>query len=85
VEFDDSGEVIAFQIIQNAIFLEGLWSKGGNLLRLHKMVTQYAEEKLGAQRLMTMSRKDDTGEHIGRVARRLGYDEMPWTVYRRKV
>jgi len=87
VEFDEAGKVYAFQILQNALFAEGLWSrdKGSNLLRLHRMVTTYAKEKLGASRMLSMAKTDERGEKIGSALMRIGYELMPWKVYRRKV
>ena len=85
VEFNDAGEVIAYQMLQNALFLEGMWSRDGvaHLLSLHNAVVNYAEG-LGAKRLMTMTRQDKQGEKIGKLAQRLGYELMPWNVYRKK-
>lgn len=86
VEFDESGEVVAYQMLQNAIFLEGLWSKddSAQLLRLYRMATKYAES-LGAKRLMTMTRNDEKGNKIGRIAEALGMEKMNWNIFRRKL
>jgi hypothetical protein len=87
VEFDEAGNVVAYQMLQNAIFLEGLWAKdnSAHLLRLYHMANEFAEKRLGAKRIMTMTRRDEAGERIGRVAQKLGLEDMKWNVYRRKI
>lgn len=87
VEFDEVGDVVAYQMLQNAIFLEGLWSRdgSGHLLRLYHMANDFAEKTLGAKRIMTMTRRDEDGERIGRLAQKLGLENMNWNVYRRKI
>ena len=86
VEFDEQGEVVAFQMLQNAIFAEGLWARDGSahLRTLGHMVIDYAEKALGVQRMMTMARQDEQGERIGRYAERMGFELMPVRVYRRQ-
>ena len=87
VEFDESGAVVAYQLLQNAVFLEGLWARdhSAHLLRLYKMATGYAAETLGASGVLTMTRNDETGNRIGRLAERLGLKKMNWNVYRGKI
>jgi len=87
VEFDESGQVVAYQMLQNAVFLEGLWAKepSAQLLRLYRMATKYATDVLGAGRIMTMTRNDDSGNKIGRIAEHLGMEKMNWNIFRRKL
>ena len=87
VEFDEAGEVVAYQLLQNAVFLEGLWARdhSAHLLNLYKMATGYAAETLGASGVLTMTRNDETGNRIGRLAERLGLKKMNWNVYRGKI
>jgi hypothetical protein len=86
VEFDDAGEVLAYQLLQNALFLEGLWSrdKSAHLLTLHNMASRYAVDTLGAQRLLTMTRQDEQGSRIAHLARKLGFEQLQWNIFRRK-
>jgi hypothetical protein len=86
VEFDEDGSVVAYQMLQNAIFLEGLWARdhSAHLRNLHNMATKYAVEVLGAKRLMVMTRQDATGDRIGKLARALGFEQMKWNIFRRK-
>ena len=86
VEINESGEIIAYQMLQNAVFLEGLWAKdhSAQLLRLYRMASKYAES-LGAKRIMTMTRNDEQGKRIGRIAEALGLEKMDWNIYRRKL
>jgi hypothetical protein len=85
VEFDESGAVVAYQMLQNALFLEGMWSRDGSahLLRLYRMASAYAADKLGAKSIMTMTRDDETGNRIGGIAERLGFQKMKWNIFRR--
>lgn len=87
VEFDEKGEVLAYQMAQNALFLEGLWArdKSARLLPLHHILCKYLTEKLNADRLMTMVRNDETGRRIGRLAQKLGFEKVDWLIFRRKV
>jgi hypothetical protein len=87
VEFDEAGEVVAYQLLQNAVFLEGLWARdhSAHLLNLYKMATKYAAETLGASGVLTMTRNDETGNRIGRLAERLGLNKMNWNIYRGKI
>lgn len=87
VEFDENGKVVAYQMLQNAIFLEGLWSRdsSAHLLQLYRMASAFAIEKLGVKNMMTMTRTDGTGERIGRLAQRLGFKKMEWNVFRRVI
>ena len=87
VEFDEDGQVVAYQMLQNAVFFEGLWSQSSSahLLKLWHMAEKYAKESLNVQRIMTMTRSDQMGSKIGRVARALGMEKMDLVVYRRKV
>jgi hypothetical protein len=87
VEFDERGRVIAYQMVQNALFMEGLWAEentGAHLLALYRIAAQYAKERLGADRIMTMTRCDDTGNRIGRIAQKLGFEKLNWNIFRRK-
>jgi hypothetical protein len=85
VEFDDAGAVVGYQIAQNGIFLEGMWSRGdAHLLTLHNMVTKFVLDTLGVRGVLTMTRQDETGNRITRLAKKLGYEHMPWNVFRRK-
>jgi len=86
VEFDEAGQIIAYQMLQNAIFLEGLWAGDGSahLLRLYRMAVEHAES-LGAKRIMTMTRDDEAGNRIGRIAEKLGLTNMHWDVFRRSL
>lgn len=86
VEFDENEEVIAYQMLQNALFLEGMWAKdhSAHLLRLYRMANQYAVETLKAGKVLTMTRMDDGGNRIGRIAEKLGFERMNWNVFRRK-
>lgn len=86
VEFDEQGQVIAYQMLQNALFLEGLWAKhsSAHLLPVYRLAAQFAKERLGADRIMTMTRCDDTGNRIGRIAQKLGFEKLNWNIFRRK-
>lgn len=86
VEFDENGEVYAYQMAQNALFLEGMYAKGAeaHLLRLYHMVVNHLVRNLGAKHIMTMTRDDDTGQRIGRIAQALKFVKQNWNVYRRK-
>lgn len=85
-EFDEDGKLIAYQMIQNAVFLEGLWAENhsAHLRNLHNMATKYATETLNVKRIMTMTRRDETGKRIGCLAQALGFEDMNWNVFRRK-
>jgi hypothetical protein len=87
VEFDESGAVVAYQMLQNAIFLEGLWARdnSAHLLRLYHMASEFAAKTLGVNRIMTMTRQDEAGQRIGALAQRLGFENMKWNVFRRKI
>lgn len=78
-------EIVAYQILQMCIFLEGLWSKdsSSHLLRVWHLAGEYARNKLGATGLMTMTRKDDKGNKIGRLAEKLGFTNLNLNVYRK--
>lgn len=86
VEFDESGTVVAYQLLQNAIFLEGLWARdnSANLRHLYNLGTRYAKE-IGAERIMTITRQDEAGNRIGKLAEALGLEKMNWNVYRRTI
>jgi hypothetical protein len=85
-EFDESGALVAYQMAQNAVFLEGLWARdhSAHLLRLYRMATEHIE-KLGIKRIMTMTRCDEQGGRIGRIAEKLGLKNMHWNVFRREI
>lgn len=86
VELDEAGEVVAYQMLQNAIFLEGMWARdhSAHLLSLYRMANKYAVETLGAGKVLTMTRNDEAGSRIGRLAERLGFERMNWSIFRRK-
>jgi hypothetical protein len=86
VEFDDAGQIVAYQMLQNAIFLEGLWARdhSAHLLRLYRMASQYAVDTLHVGSMMTMTRQDEAGNRIGRIAERLGFEHMKWNIFRRR-
>ena len=86
VEFDEQGQVVAYQMLQNAIFLEGLWARdnSAHLLTVYRVASRFASERLGAERVMTMTRDDETGNRIGRIAEKLGFERMRWNIFRRK-
>ena len=86
VEMDEEGEVIAFQMLQNAIFFEGLWAKdsSANLRSLFHIALNHARSVLKVERVMTMTRDDDQGRRIGKLAQLLGFEPMNWNVFRRK-
>lgn len=85
VEFDEAGEVYAYQIVQTAVFLEGMWSRGdgAHLLRLYHMASGYIEQEFGVTP-MTFTRDDEQGHRIGRAAERLGFKRKNWIVYRKE-
>jgi hypothetical protein len=86
VEFDEAGEVLAYQLLQNAIFLEGLWARdnSAHLLTLYRMAETYLVETLKADRWLTLTRADETGNRIGKLAKRLGFKQMDWLIFRRQ-
>jgi len=86
VEFDENGAVVAYQMLQNAIFLEGLWARdsSAHLLRLYRMAGQYAVDTLHVGSIMTMTRQDEAGNRIGRIAEKLGFERMKWNIFRRR-
>ena len=85
-EFDEQGNVVAYQMLQNAIFLEGLWARdaSAHLLAVYRAASRYATETLGAGRVLTMTRDDETGNKIGRIAQKLGFEKLRWNIFRRK-
>lgn len=87
VEFDEQGNVVAYQLLQNALFLEGLWAAdaSAHLLTLYHMATEYAEKTLKVKQIMTMTRNDERGRRIGRLAERLGLRNMNLLVYRKEL
>ncbi len=83
-EFNDAGEVIAFQALQNAVFAEGLWSKDkhAHLRTIWGMVIKWVRENCGeGAELFTMA----ADEKVARAAKAMGCEELPWKVFRRKV
>ena len=86
VEFDEQGKVVAYQMMQNMIFLEGLWSRdnSSHLLTLYRMACKYALTELKQKSVMTMCRQDSTGGRISRLAQALGMKNQNWNVFRRK-
>jgi hypothetical protein len=85
VEFDENGQVVAYQMIQQAIFLEGLWARNhsAHLLPLYRMAVDYAQKHLGANQIWTMTRNDASGNRIGRILERLGSKRMNLNIFRR--
>lgn len=84
VEFDENGHVVAYQMLQNALFAEGMWSDGsGHPLRLFRMADEFAKS-LGGPIPLTFTREDETGQKIGKIAEKLGFERMRWNVFRRK-
>lgn len=85
----DGEEVITYQILHlNAIWLEGLWAKDGraHLRSMWRAVEHWLRERVTTgSDVLTMVRKDEAGERIGKVAESLGCKELPVTVYRRKM
>lgn len=85
VEFDEHGQVVAYQMIQMAVFMEGLWArdKRAHLRRLWNLAHDYLMN-VGATGVMTFARNDnDTGRRIGKAAERMGCEKLPVDVYRR--
>jgi len=82
----ENGEIIAYQMLQNAVFLEGLWAKdnSAHLRNLYNMAKTHAAS-IGAKRVMTMTRNDESGRRIGKLAEMLGFERMDWNIYRRKL
>jgi len=39
---------------------------------------------MGIEKPLTMTRKDAKGERIGRIAQKLGFEQMEWNIFRRK-
>jgi hypothetical protein len=85
VALDERGEIVGHQLLQNALFMEGMGASDARvpLRKLHNMLADHAQQQFGATRLMTLTRSDEQGERIGRCAKRLGYEQMPWKIYRR--
>jgi hypothetical protein len=87
-QFDDAGEVVAFQILQSGLFAEGLWARDGSahLRTLCNMMLKYLEENgLKGRTLLTMTREDASGERIGKAAEYMGFEQTGWKVYRREI
>lgn len=84
-QFEDE-EFVGFQLLQQALFAEGLWAKDGrvNLRTLASMLISYVE-KLGVkpEQLLTMTRSDATGERIGKFVKRMGFEDTGFRVYRK--
>ncbi len=87
VEFDECGQVVAYQMMQNAVFLEGLWARdhSAHLLTLYHMASRYLTDTLQIPRFMTMTRDDEQGFRIGRIAEALGFEKMRWNIFRRRI
>jgi len=87
VEFDEDGQIVAYQMMQNAIFLEGLWAHdhSAHLRNLYNLAMKYAEETIGVKQIMTMTRNDEGGQRIGRIAQALGFVKQDWSIFRRKL
>jgi hypothetical protein len=87
VEFDECGQVVGYQMLQNAIFLEGLWARdhSAHLRSLYNLAVKYAAETMGVKHIMTMTRTDEGGQRIGRLAQALGFIKQDWNIFRRKL
>jgi hypothetical protein len=87
VEFDEQGGVVAYQMIQNAIFLEGFWSRDNtsHLRTLHNRAIKTAQE-LGAKRVMAfLSTETESGKRLAGLSHLFGFELMKWNVFRRKL
>jgi hypothetical protein len=87
-QFDENGELVAFQILQQAVFAEGMWAKDGraHLRTLGNMVIDFLKSKGAAGRdLLTVLRCDEQGRRIGRFVRYMGFEELDCKLYRRKI
>ncbi len=87
VQFEGE-EVIAFQILQQAVFAEGLWAKDGraHLRTLCNNMLGFLRDKgAGGRQLLTMTRGDAQGTRIGKAAKYMGFEELDWKVYRRTI
>lgn len=84
-QFDDD-ELVHFQLLQQALFAEGLWAKDGraSLRTTASMLLAYVDGMgVKPDQLLTMTRSDATGERIGRFVRRMGFEDTGFKVYRR--
>ena len=86
VEFDEAGEVYAYQMLQTALCAEGMWAKGhsAHFARLWHMAIDYARETLKAPTLMTFTKKDEIGERIGGLVEHFKFEKKDLNVYRRQ-
>ena len=86
VEFDEAGEVVAYQMLQNALCAEGMWARdsSAHFLRLWHMAMNHAKDVLKAPTLMTFTKKDATGERIGFLVEHIGFEKKDLNVYRRQ-
>jgi hypothetical protein len=85
-QIDDKGEVMAFQILQNALFAEGLWARdaSANLRTVWSMTIAEAEKITGPDgELLTMTRDDEKGARIARAIKRFGFEDAGIRVHRR--
>lgn len=82
-EFDEHGEVVAFQILQNAIMAEGLWARDHhtNLRRIWNMLISWMKGNgcVGRDLFVIASTPK-----IGKACESMGCEKMPWTIYRRQ-
>ena len=85
VEFDEGGAVVAYQLLQNAIFAEGMWARdhSAHFLKLWHMAMDHAKDALGAASMMTLTKKDANGERIGGLVEHIGFKKQELNVYRR--
>jgi hypothetical protein len=83
VEFNEAGEVVAFQGLQNALFFEGLCSvdKHAHLRSLWNFALEWVKENASKGEVFTMA----ADEKVVRAAKAMGCEELPWKVLRRKV
>ena len=86
VEFDEAGAVVAYQMLQQAIFAEGMWARdnSAHFLRLWHMVINHAKDELKVPSMMTFTRTDATGERIGGLVQQIGFEKKDLNVYRRQ-
>lgn len=86
-EFDESGEIVAFQVLQYLLCAEGLWAKEGkptNLRTLWKMLFKWIEDNTNkgeGRTLFTIA----TSPQMARVCRLMKLRHVPknWKLMRR--
>lgn len=86
-EFNENDEVVAFQVVQNILCLEGLWAKDGNtnLRHIWHMIEEWMKEhikdEIKGRTLFTIA----TTPKMARVAKIMGCENVPesWNLMRR--